>query len=87
MVNFFFYFLPVGEVSIFSLIACILLCSLPLNADSSLFSVLLKLFWPKLVASRPALLRLALVIDALSMQVLAAFCAYFFAITSEFFYK
>lgn len=37
-----------------------------------------------LVADKPTLLRLVLLIDALSMEVLA-FCAYFFPITSLYF--
>lgn len=41
---FLFSFLSVGEFSTFSIIAYILLCSLLLNVDSSLFSIMLNLF-------------------------------------------
>lgn len=76
--EFFVCLFAVGEFSTF--------LSLPLNANSSLFSVTLDLFWLMLAADKPPLLSLVFLIDLLGMQVLA-FCAHFFPITLCFFSK
>lgn len=60
-----FIFLSIEEFSTCCIVAYSFLCSLLLKIDNSLFSAVLDLFWPVLVADRPALLRLMLLIHLL----------------------
>lgn len=66
-----FIFLSTEEFSTFSIVAYSFLCSLLVKMDASLFSGTLDLFWPVLLADRPTLLRLMLLMDSMTIQILA----------------